>query len=206
MSLTRLEKVGFVALVALLGVGVFLLVGRVGMARQNNQKLKAAIAQIAALTDQTVLIKDDKNNVGQENIKKLNLNRADELSVRAIPGMNGPLAKRIVEFIQKRGSIKSLEELLEVKGMNKKKLRSLELYATTYGGHAGQAAWGDKLNLNFASIEEIETLPGIGKKTARDIIDFRNRNGGFFSLEDLREIPGLTPAKIQKFIDRVEVR
>jgi competence protein ComEA len=62
------------------------------------------------------------------------------------------------------------------------------------------------LNLNFASEDEIEALPGIGKKTARDIVDFRNRNGGFFSLEDLKEIPGLTDSKIKKFIDQVEVR
>lgn len=206
MVLTRLEKAAFVTLVALLGVGIFLLISKLGIARQNNHRLKVAIAGIAALTDQTVLVKDDKNLSGKENIKKLNLNRADELSIGAIPGMNGPLAKRIVEFIKKRGTIKNLEELLEVKGMNKKKLRTLEVYATTYGGHAGQAAWGDKLNLNFASVDEISTLPGIGKKTAQDMVDFRNRNGGFFSLEDLREIPGLTPAKIQKFVDLVEVR
>ena len=206
MVLTRLEKVAFISLVALLGMGIFLLIGRIGMARQNNERLKIQIAAIAALTDQTVLVKDEQNLAGNENIKKLNLNRADELSISAIPGMKAPQAKRIFEFIKKRGSIKSLEELLEVKGMNKSKLKNLENYATTYGGHAGQAAWGEKLNLNFASLDEIETLPGIGKKTAEAIIDFRNRNGGFFSLEDLREIPGLTPAKIEKFIDRVEVR
>ncbi len=99
-----------------------------------------------------------------------------------------------------------MSELLEVKGMSRNKLRTLELYATTWGGHAGQAAWGDKLNLNFATQKELETLPGIGKKTAREIINFRNRNGGFFSLNELKEIPGLTPKKIEKFIDRLEVR
>ncbi|GAB4279876.1 MAG: helix-hairpin-helix domain-containing protein [Candidatus Rifleibacteriota bacterium] len=206
MVLTKLEKVAFVMLVALLGLGIFLLIGKLGLARQKNEALKLEIAKIGALTDQTVLVKDEKAFGTDENKRKLNLNRADELSISALPGMNGPLAKRIVEFIKKRGEIKSLSELLEVKGMSKKKLKNLEMYATTWGGHAGQAAWGDKLNLNFASVEEIESLPGIGKKTAKDIVDFRNRNGGFFSLEDLKEIPGLTPQKIEKFIDRVEVR
>lgn len=206
MVLTRLEKVAFLALVALLGSGIFLLIGKAGIARQKNEKINVHIAHIAAHTDQTVLIKDDANLSVTDNNRKLNINRADELSIAAIPGMNRPLAKRIFEFIKKRGKIKTLEELLEVKGMNKKKLRGLEIYATVFGGHAGQAAWGEKLNLNFASVDEISALPGIGKKTARDIVDFRNRNGGFFSLEDLKEVPGLTPQKIEKFIDRIEVK
>ncbi|MDN5280417.1 MAG: competence protein ComEA [Clostridiales bacterium] len=206
MVLTRLEKVAFLFLVSLLGAGIFLLIGKVGLARQKNNDLKVAIAKIAALTDQTVLIKDEKAFSSQDNDRKLNLNRANELSISTLPGMNSALAKRVYEFIQKRGSIKSLGELSQVKGMSKNKLRNLELYATTWGGHAGQAAWGEKLNLNFASEDEIEALPGIGKKTARDIVDFRNRNGGFFSLEDLKEIPGLTDSKIKKFIDQVEVR
>jgi competence ComEA-like helix-hairpin-helix protein len=206
MVLTRLEKVAFLFLVSLLGAGIFLLIGKVGLARQKNNDLKVAIAKIAALTDQTVLIKDEKAFSSQDNDRKLNLNRANELSISTLPDMNSALAKRVYEFIQKRGSIKSLGELSQVKGMSKNKLRNLELYATTWGGHAGQAAWGEKLNLNFASEDEIEALPGIGKKTARDIVDFRNRNGGFFSLEDLKEIPGLTDSKIKKFIDQVEVR
>lgn len=206
MVLTRLEKVAFVGLVALLGLGFFLLIGKAGIARKKNNLLSLEIAKTAALTDQSVLVKDEKAIGNDANVKKLNLNRADLISVSAIPGMSGPLAKRIVEFVKKRGTIKDLSELSEVKGMSKRKLRSLENYATTWGGHAGQAAWGEKLNLNFASAKEIEALPGIGKKTAKEIVSFRNRNGGFFSLEDLNEIPGLTEKKIKKFIDRVEVR
>jgi competence protein ComEA len=206
MVLTRLEKVAFVGLVAMLGLGIFLFIGRLGMLSQTNTKLRAQIAQIAALTDQTVLIKDDKAVSADVNARKLNLNKANDISIAALPAMNSPLAKRIVAFIKKRGGIKNMSELLEVKGMSRNKLRTLELYATTWGGHAGQAAWGDKLNLNFATQQELEVLPGIGKKTAREIINFRNRNGGFFSLNELKEIPGLTPQKIEKFVDRLEVR
>jgi competence protein ComEA len=206
MVLTRLEKVAFVGLVAMLGLGIFLFIGRLGMLSQTNTKLRAQVAQIAGLTDQTVLIKDDKAVSADVNARKLNLNKASDISIAALPAMNSPLAKRIVAFIKKRGGIKNMSELLEVKGMSRNKLRTLELYATTWGGHAGQAAWGDKLNLNFATQQELEVLPGIGKKTAREIINFRNRNGGFFSLNELKEIPGLTPQKIEKFVDRLEVR
>ncbi|NCB40458.1 MAG: hypothetical protein EOM80_16990, partial [Erysipelotrichia bacterium] len=65
---------------------------------------------------------------------------------------------------------------------------------------------GDKLNLNFATFDDINALPGVGKKMAEKIIEFRNSNGGFFSIEDLKEVPGLTEKTIAKFIDMVEVR
>jgi competence ComEA-like helix-hairpin-helix protein len=206
MVLTRFEKVAFVTLMALLGMGIFLLIGKLGLANQKNQELRIKIANIAALTEKNVLVKDDTIFKTNENKRKLNLNRANLMSIELIPEITSLMAERIYNFIKKRGSIKSLSELSEVKGVTKRKMRSLQQHATTWGGHAGQAAWGEKLDLNFASEEELKALPGIGKKSARDLIDFRNRNGGFFSLEDIKEVPGFTENKIKKFIDKVEVR
>ena len=44
------------------------------------------------------------------------------------------------------------------------------------------------------------------KKMAEKILSFRNKNGGFHSIDELYEIPGLTDKTIKRFIDRVEVR
>lgn len=206
MVLTRLEKIAFVSLVALLGLGIILLVGKLGLAREQNRKIELQIQQIAALTDQTVLVKDESVDLDAE-AGKLNLNRADLASIRALPGMTTALSKRIYAFMQSRGGeVTNMSDLLAVTGINPQKLRELEHYATVIGGHAGRAAWGDKVDLNFASVDELSALPGIGKVSARKIVDFRNRNGGIFSLEDLKEIPGLSAKTIAKFIDRVEVK
>ncbi|MBU1105603.1 MAG: helix-hairpin-helix domain-containing protein [Candidatus Riflebacteria bacterium] len=205
MVLTRLEKITFGALVMLLGLGIFLLIGKVGVVRNKNQQLIAKIQEVSVLTDHTVLVKSEYYNK-EEEAGKLNLNRTDLKSIGALPGMTPALANRIYEFVQQRGQIKDMKELLGVKGFTKKRLRHLENYATAVGGHSGQAAWGDKLNLNFASIDDVKALPGVGKKLAEKIVEFRNRNGGFFSLEDLKEVPGLTEKTIKKFIDKVEVK
>ncbi len=205
MVLTRLEKIAFAALFLLLGLGIFLLIGKVSVVRGKNRQLAVQIQDIAVLTDQTVLVKGDYYDE-EENAGKLNLNRTDVNSIKALPGMTPTLAKRIHEFVQKRGQVKEMNELLGVQGLTKRRLHELEKYATVVGGHSGQAAWGDKLNLNFASIDEIKTLPGVGKRLAEKIVEFRNNNGGFFSLEDLKEVPGLTEKTINKFIDRVEVK
>lgn len=205
MVLTRLEKIAFIALVSLLGLGLLLLVSKVGTIRQKNQQIMMQIDHVAALTDQTVLSKGDAP-ITYENASKLNLNRTDLKSIKSLPGMTPALSERVFAFIKERGEIKDLNELLGVKGMTKRRIRQLENYVTAIGGHSGQAAWGDKLNLNFATFDDINALPGVGKKMAEKIIEFRNSNGGFFSIEDLKEVPGLTEKTIAKFIDMVEVR
>ncbi len=205
MVLTRLEKIAFAMLVVMLVMGLMLLVVRVSTVRQQNRQLMTKIDHVAALTDFTVLVKGDAFNA-TENAGKLNLNRTDLKSITSLPQMTPALAKKIYDYIKDRGEIKDLNELLNVKGMTKRRIRQLENYATAIGGHSGQAAWGDKLNLNFASLSDINALPGVSKKMAERIVDFRNRNGGFFSINDLKEVPGLTEKTLKKFIDLVDVK
>jgi len=47
------------------------------------------------------------------------------------------------------------------------------------------------INLNSATVEQLETLPGIGRKTAERIIEVRTKNGGFKRIEDLMNIKGI---------------
>ena len=47
------------------------------------------------------------------------------------------------------------------------------------------------LNINAATIEQLEALPGIGRKTAETIIEYRTKNGGFKRIEDLMNVKGI---------------
>lgn len=205
MKVTKLEKLCFAILTILNVVGFMLLVVSICSNRAANRTILTKISSVAKLTDMDPFVKGIYFNE-EESLNKLNLNRTDLKSIKAIPCLSAPLAKRIYEYIQDKREIKELNELLELKGMTKKKLRELESYATAMGGHSGSAAWGDKINLNFATVDELKDLPGITKKIAEKIIDFRNQNGGFHSIDDLLEIPGLSEKTLNRFINQVEVK
>ena len=47
------------------------------------------------------------------------------------------------------------------------------------------------VNLNTASVAQLETLPGVGKATAERIVEYREKNGGFKKVEDLMNVRGV---------------
>jgi competence protein ComEA len=47
------------------------------------------------------------------------------------------------------------------------------------------------VNLNTATVAQLETLPGVGAKTAARIVEYRQKNGGFKKIEDLMNVRGI---------------
>ena len=64
----------------------------------------------------------------------------------------------------------------------------------------------DRLDLNTASAEELQTLPGIGAVIAQRIVDYRALCGRFLDPEQLLEVDGIGEAKYEKIRDLVTVR
>lgn len=52
------------------------------------------------------------------------------------------------------------------------------------------------VSINSGTLEQLETLDGIGPALAQRIIDFRTAHGGFRSLEELDQVPGIGPARL----------
>jgi competence protein ComEA len=63
-------------------------------------------------------------------------------------------------------------------------------------GVAPEPAEGQPLNLNTATLEQLDTLSGVGPATAQNILDAREERRGFGSIEELGEIPGIGDARL----------
>ncbi|MEU0560934.1 ComEA family DNA-binding protein [Dactylosporangium sp. NPDC006015] len=72
-------------------------------------------------------------------------------------------------------------------------------------GAGGGSGGGGPVNLNTATVAELQTLPGIGQVLAQRIIDYRDRHGGFRAVTDLRQVEGIGDAKFAQLKDRVTV-
>lgn len=62
-----------------------------------------------------------------------------------------------------------------------------------------------RVNINTATVDQLDTLPGIGPALAQRIIAYREKHGGFRKLDDLEKVPGIGPAKLDALRDLVTV-
>jgi len=62
------------------------------------------------------------------------------------------------------------------------------------------------ININTANETELEQLPGIGASIAGKIIDYRNKNGKFKAIEDIKNVTGIGETKFEKIKDLIKVK
>lgn len=62
-----------------------------------------------------------------------------------------------------------------------------------------------KVNINTATLEKLQTLPGIGEATAKKIIQYREENGKYETIEDLKKVNGIGESKYNNLKDNITV-
>jgi competence protein ComEA len=74
------------------------------------------------------------------------------------------------------------------------------------GGAGASSASGiptGPVHLNSATVEQLDTLPGVGPVTAQKIVDYRQKHGAFTSVDELDAVSGIGPARLDQLRDLV---
>ncbi len=64
---------------------------------------------------------------------------------------------------------------------------------------------GQRIHLNSATLEQLDSLPGVGPVTAQGILDYRTEHGAFQSVEELDAVPGIGPARLERLKELVDL-
>jgi competence protein ComEA len=112
-------------------------------------------------------------------ISTVELNSADSISLVKLPGIGPVLASRIIRYRNLLGGYYSVVQLHEVFGLRDEHYNSASPYLNV------DVERLNRFNINFATLTELGRHPYIGFKTARKILNLRDKRGKYSSVDDL---------------------
>ncbi|MCB4950830.1 helix-hairpin-helix domain-containing protein [Streptococcus mutans] len=204
-------------LVVLLGLGVYFFFPSSNKQEDSLARLKEQSLQVTTKT-------------GKESQKKTQVTTAKSTITVDIKGAvkhegvyTLPIDSRIDDVIEKAGGFSEKADRKSV-NLAQKLQDETVIYVAAIGenisvirdSQEGKTSQADKantketsvkgkVNLNTATLADLQTISGIGEKKAQDILDYREANGGFKSVDDLKNISGIGDKTFEKLKDLVSV-
>ncbi|WP_332328210.1 ComEA family DNA-binding protein [Streptomyces sp. WMMC940] len=107
-----------------------------------------------------------------------------------------PVGSRVADALRAAGGVK---EGTDLTGLNRARVLTdgeqvvvgVPQPPGPQGPPGGAAPGAGPLSLNTATVEQLDTLPGVGPVLAQHILDYRTEHGGFRSVDELREVTGI---------------
>ena len=162
--------------------------------KENSPELPEAISKNLSWKN----IASSPNGYKPKDIPRVLINQSDSASWEALPGIGPRLASRIVLFRAKLGGFNSVAQVGETFGLPDSTFQKIKPYLDI-----DKTYLPAKLDINHATIEELQAHPYISFQMAKVIIAYRDQHGPFKSKEDLSRIALMTPdiyAKLEPYL------
>ena len=201
--------------IVLLGIAVFLLV------TQQEKEDKELLIETSSTTEVTVDTKNEQDQANDESKSaKIYVDISGAVKQPGVYQLSE--GARLFDLLKQAGgltedaAIKTVNQAMIIQDQQKiiiltqAQAESLDTESIN-NGHLEEKSDekspkdAEKLNINQADLTQLQQLSGIGEKKAQAIIDYRNENGSFKTIEDLAKVTGIGEKTVEKLRDSITI-
>lgn len=158
---------------------------------------------------ENIVITEEQEEIVEEKEEKIKIHILGEVNYNGI--LELVVGNRIADAIEKAGG---LTELADISKINLAYVLEdgEKLYIPSINDAEdveyllSETAKNEKININSAKLEELQNIPGVGPSIAQAIIDYREENGRFKSIEDIKNVSGVGDSKYKKMENYIKVK
>ena len=212
-NLTKKQKIIVIAIAGIVAIGIMYFIYNKNQVKEDinieNEILVNNVSTNENNTNDDIVIIHITGSVKNPGIVKLKEGSRIEDAIEAAGGLteNADITKVNLAYVVEDGTkIKipsaSEEDIGDEDIIDSKSGENIVIEENTVSSNNST----QNININKATEKEFETLPGIGPSLASKIIEYRNQNGKFGSIEDIKNVNGIGDSKYEKIKDLITVK
>ncbi len=151
--------------------------------------------------------KDVDNNLAGKAVYPIDINNASADILVLLPGIGPAKANAIIDYRNEMGFFKDPKELTNVKGIGEATFDNIREFVICYidNMEANNESEDDLIDINIATIDQLQTLPGIGIEKAKAIINYRENEGALSNINELLKVKGIGEATLNNIKDFIYI-